>query len=53
MLLTNGTVITMNASREIIEKGAVLIRGERIEDVGTAGELEQKYPEEERIDCTG
>jgi imidazolonepropionase len=37
----------------IIEQGAVLIRGEVIEDVGTSVELLKKYPNERRQDVGG
>jgi len=37
----------------IIEDGALLIRGERIADVGTTADLLAKYPTEPRLDARG
>src|SRR5690348_12539061 len=39
LLITGGTVITMDGSRRIIENGAIAIRGGNIIRVGTAVEL--------------
>ena len=36
LIITHGHVVTMNARREIIEDGAVVIRGSRIIAVGPA-----------------
>ncbi len=43
ILITGGTVITMDPARRVIEDGAVAVVGERIEDVGLAGELQARY----------
>lgn len=39
ILITNGTVITMNSSDSVIENGAVAVRGENIAAVGKACDL--------------
>jgi cytosine/adenosine deaminase-related metal-dependent hydrolase len=44
-------VVTMDASRQEIANGAVLIEGNRITAVGTSGELPQNA--DEVIDCSG
>jgi 5-methylthioadenosine/S-adenosylhomocysteine deaminase len=39
LLVTNGTIVTMDASRRIIENGVVAVRGDSIVFVGTQSEL--------------
>jgi 5-methylthioadenosine/S-adenosylhomocysteine deaminase len=39
LLVTNGTIVTMDAARRIIENGVVAIRGDSIVFVGTQSEL--------------
>lgn len=52
LILHNGTVITMDPTRRIIEDGAVAIAGDRIVDIGDAADILARYPEAaERIDC--
>jgi cytosine/adenosine deaminase-related metal-dependent hydrolase len=53
ILLINGTVITMDNSRRIIENGAVAVKGDRIHEVGSAKELKEKYEKGAKkvIDC--
>ena len=53
MIFTHGTVITMNPSREIIEDGAVVVSGSRIEAVGKTARLRSRFPEADEIDLTG
>lgn len=53
MLYKNATIITMNPAREIIKDGAILVRGKKIEAVGKAKELIDKYPGEDVFDCEG
>lgn len=42
LLITNGTVVTMDPSHRIIENGVIAIRGDAIDFVGTASGLEQR-----------
>lgn len=51
LLITGGTVITMEPGRRVIPNGAVAIRGQKIEAVGPAAELPQDAAE--IIDATG
>src|SRR5688572_807129 len=53
LLLTGGTVITVDAERRIIEGGAVAVDAGRIVAVGTAEELGQRFTGREAIDCRG
>ncbi len=53
MLITNGRVFTFGDNPQLIENGAVLIVGDRIEAVGDTKTLEQLYPEVERLDANG
>ena len=52
LLLTGGTVITMNGSRAIFENGAVAIQGDTIVDVGPRSELEKKYSSAKTMDAS-
>ncbi len=53
ILLTGGTVLTMNESFDIIPDGLVAIKGAEIVAVGKREELESEYEAAEVIDCTG
>jgi 5-methylthioadenosine/S-adenosylhomocysteine deaminase len=52
-LIAHGTVVTMDPTRRIIADGAVLIRGERIAEVGKATELRRRHPEITVTDASG
>jgi 5-methylthioadenosine/S-adenosylhomocysteine deaminase len=43
LLITGGTVVTMDAERRVIEDGAVLVHEDRIAAVGRRTELTQRY----------
>ena len=45
MLITGSQVVTMNATRDVIRDGAVLVQGDRIVEVGKASDLTSRYPE--------
>ena len=43
LLIKNGIIVTMNPDRKIINDGAVAIEKDRVADVGSSKELEEKY----------
>jgi len=51
ILITGGTVITMDPQRRVIENGAVAILGDRIVAVGTTQELAARYAAKQTIDA--
>ena len=51
LLLTGGTVVTVDDDRRVIAGGAVAIAGDRIVAVGRAGELDVRA--ERTVDCRG
>jgi len=53
LLITGGTILTVNAKDETIEDGALLIEGARIADIGPADALAARYPAAERLDASG
>ena len=48
-LIRGSHVVTMNATRDIIRDGAVALRGNRIVDVGRAGDLDGRYEASETV----
>lgn len=53
MLITNGRVVTLGNTNEIIEGGAVRVKGALITDVGDTAQLSATYPDEEKVDAGG
>jgi 5-methylthioadenosine/S-adenosylhomocysteine deaminase len=52
LLITGGTLITMDSARRIIEDGAVAIRADRIVGVGTTQEIRARFRGGQVIDAT-
>ncbi|HUR20653.1 MAG TPA: amidohydrolase [Vicinamibacterales bacterium] len=53
LLITGGTVVTMDESGTVITNGAVAINGNAIVAVGAAGDLDARYSARDRIDARG
>src|SRR6184192_1680127 len=53
LIITGGTVITMDGARTIYDDGAVVVRGDTIVAVGPRAELEAKYAGSQVIDAKG
>jgi 5-methylthioadenosine/S-adenosylhomocysteine deaminase len=53
LLVNNGTVVTMDAQRRVIENGAVAIKGDSIVAVGPRAEIESKFEAAQTIDAQG
>ncbi len=53
MLFTNTTILTMNARREILTDGALLVTGDRIVEVAKTADLLARHPQEPITDLRG
>jgi putative selenium metabolism protein SsnA len=53
MLITNGTVVTLDKDNRVIHGGAVAVRGDTIVGVGTTPALMDDFPGEEVLDAKG
>jgi len=53
LVLTGGTVVTMDAGRRVVENGAVAVRGGRIVGVGTAAEVARRFLARQVVDARG
>ena len=53
LLITGGTVVTMNERREIIEDGAIAVKNGLILAVGKTADIAKKYPATQTVDVKG
>jgi 5-methylthioadenosine/S-adenosylhomocysteine deaminase len=53
LLVAHGTIVTQNEAREVIEDGAVAVRGDRIAAIGPTAELAAQYPAADTLDVQG
>src|SRR5437763_5838979 len=53
LIITGGTVITMDGARTIYDDGALAVRGDSIVAVGPRAEIEARYQSAQTINATG
>ncbi len=53
LLVSHATLVTLGISPQIVEDGAMLLRGGRIADLGGTAELRARYPAAEVLDAGG
>jgi 5-methylthioadenosine/S-adenosylhomocysteine deaminase len=53
LIVSGGTVVTMDSERRVIENGAVAVKGGRIVSVGSATEIDRNYTAREIINAAG
>ena len=53
LLIVGGTVVTMNANRQIIENGAIAIKSDKIVAIGTTADLTRRYSKFRTINAAG
>jgi 5-methylthioadenosine/S-adenosylhomocysteine deaminase len=53
LIVSGGTVVTMDAQRRVIADGAVVVRGDSIVAVGSSAEIEARYEAAKKIDARG
>ena len=52
-ILADACVVTVNGARDILDRASVLVRGDRIAEIGSAATLKAKAPDADVIDCAG
>ena len=53
LLITDATIVTCDGSRQIIDRAAIAIAGSRIAAIGRSSDLDQAYPDYERMSGRG
>lgn len=53
MLYLHATIVTVNPDRDVVLDGAILVKGDKIADIGKSDSLAGKYPDEKHVDLTG
>jgi 5-methylthioadenosine/S-adenosylhomocysteine deaminase len=51
LLITHGTVITMDGKRAIVDDGAIAVKGDSIAAVGTSAEIATRYSAAQTVDA--
>lgn len=53
LIVSGGTVVTMDANKSVIENGAVAVRGDKIVAIGSAGDITRRYASRQIIPAGG
>src|ERR1700688_4174791 len=53
LLISGGTIVTMDENRLVVEEGAVAVKGDVISAIGFRTDLEKKYVADQTIDARG
>jgi putative selenium metabolism protein SsnA len=53
MLITNATVVTWEAPNRVLPDHAILVTGDRIEELGPSAQVEKLHPKTKRLDARG
>jgi hypothetical protein len=53
LLVLGGTIVTMDASRSVIDDGAIAVRDGRIIGIGPRAEIERRYTAPKKISGAG
>ena len=53
LIITGGTIVTMDAQKRVIENGAIAVRREQIVAVGAAGDISRRYASRQIIPANG
>ncbi len=53
LIVRGGTVVTMNAEKQVIENGAVAVKGGKIVAVGSSAEIAGKYTSRQIVNANG
>jgi putative selenium metabolism protein SsnA len=53
MLITRANIITWETENRILDNYAILIKADRIKEIGPTSDLVKKYPSEEKLDADG
>jgi 5-methylthioadenosine/S-adenosylhomocysteine deaminase len=53
LIVSGGTIVTMDADRRVLENGAIAVKGDTIAAIGLAAEVDASYTSARRIDARG